>query len=125
MEWGSAKTAGFALAALLADDRELTAVARQLSPELCALLTERMTQIPAESREKARVLRELVAALRPPPELSALPLRARALLAPHLPRELGRMYVQGAPQARAGYEVDQGLLGELERLSRVQGDACP
>jgi hypothetical protein len=121
MERGSAKLAGFVLAALLEGDRELRAVERHLAPELAALLRERLQQIPAQSREKARVLRELVALVRGTSELERLPVRARALLAPHVSREAARMYVEHAPSARAGYEVDPGLVSELERLARSQG----
>jgi hypothetical protein len=119
MEWSSTNKAGFVLAALLCDDRELAAVEHHTSPELLAGLRAESEKISQNPGAKAQALRDLIARMRPAPDPRRLPVRARALLAPHLPRELGCMYVEGAPQARPGYEVDAALVSELERLARA------
>lgn len=124
MESSSTKNAGFVLAALLCGDRDLAAVEQHVSPEWLASLRMECDKIPASSEQKAQALRELIARVRGACAAHTLPVRARALLAPHLSRERARMYVESAPQARPGYEVDAELVSALERLARASGGSA-
>jgi hypothetical protein len=125
MRWGSEKTAGFVLGALLADDRELTRLQANLSPALYALVAERCAALPREARAKAQALRELIDQVRPELLPQRLPARARALIAPRLPRELGRALLREAKESRAGYLAEPGLVALLERLARKRtGDSA-
>ena len=116
MAWDGATQAGFALAAVLAGDRELFSVAGALHHDLLPPLEERCRGL---SEERARALRELVVEVRPPlAHAEPLPVRGRALVAHLVPRELGRRYVRDAPPARPGFEPEPNLVSWLVRLAQ-------
>lgn len=102
---------GFALAALLANDRELAAVRGAIPPALASEIVVRLTG------DKTKLLRELLERVRPPlATLSEqLPSRAAGLLAPHL---LRRARVPVSPP-RPGYVAPEGLVPVLLRLARA------
>jgi len=127
IEWSHSKRAGFALAALLAGDRELGHVAPAISPELArdaALLFEQPSL-----RDKSRLVAHLLSFVRPPLTRLAddLPARLAAAIASKLPRSLARTVIAGAPLARAGFQLEPDLLPRLLRLARrsIDGEAKP
>jgi hypothetical protein len=108
------KLAGFALAALLADDRALEHVERALPPGLSAAVR---AQLALAVPDKALVVAQLLGRTRPAlPSLPPLPPRAVALLAPRLPQ---RPRSALAP-AYAGYVPPPGLLPLLLRIARAE-----
>lgn len=116
MAWNAAKEAGFMLAALLAEDRELQHVAPGIEP--ARLMALRAAQ-PGET-DKARMVRALLAKLRPPLDARALdlPVRARALLARVAPPELRKQLLRDSKAARAHYSADEELVALLVRVAR-------
>jgi hypothetical protein len=117
MAWGPEKRAGFALAALLSDDRELKRVAPALEPALREQLAKQLAEA---SVRRADAIAEWLALLRP--ELDegalALPPRLRALLAPLAKPPLRGALAAGRPPARAHFTADRGLLDALLRIAR-------
>ena len=113
----SATDAGFALAALLADDRELAQVQGRLEPEHLARIRT-LTASPQLTRPV--LIAQLLAHLRPRlSELApTLPVRLRALLAAQLPHEERRDVLLGAPLARPGFEPEPELVSRLVRIAR-------
>jgi hypothetical protein len=122
MAWGPEKCAGFALAALLSDDRELNLTGPALEPALRAELERQLAQA---SARRAEAIADWLALLRPEPGESALalPPRARALLAPLAKPELRRALLAGQPPARAHFAPDRALLDALLRIARWHGRA--
>jgi hypothetical protein len=116
-------TAGFALAALLADDRELACVEGALSetelPALRAQLT--MALRAAETpRNRESGLRALLTVLRPELEGSlALHFspRMRALVARLVPRDQRKLLLSEIA-TRADFNLDEELLRALARIAR-------
>lgn len=113
------KLAGFALAALLADDRALQHVERAIPPSLAA---EARAQLALMGTRKERVVAQLLERVRPAlRSLPPLPPRAAALLAARLPhRPRGTL----AP-AYAGYVPPADLLPLLLRIARAEQAAHP
>jgi hypothetical protein len=117
MAFGEREQAGFVLAAVLAGDRTLECCENALDAATLAALRARLAAVPA-GEGKARALRELVAQVRPGlTRADTLPARARALIAPLLPREQGRRYVSEAPPARAEFEPSRELIVQLVRIA--------
>lgn len=118
MAWGPEKCAGFALAALVADDRSLTAVADALTSEQREHL---VAQLPQGARDQvapqiARLLRELKPLL--DERALALPVRMRRLVANHAtPALRAQLLMDGAP-TRDGFSADEGLAAALLRIAR-------
>jgi hypothetical protein len=102
---------GFALAALLANDRELARVRGAISPALASEVVARLTG------DKTKLLRELLERVRPPLDLppERLSPRAASLLSPHMAR---RTRADGAT-FRPGYVAPEGLVPVLLRLARA------
>src|SRR5690606_18094422 len=94
---------GFALAALLSDDRELTLVHGAVSAELAAGVHAVLAR--AAALPRAERIAGLLDAVRPPLTRlpSSLSARMPALRASKLPRELARRARHDAPPVRAGY----------------------
>ena len=115
--FGPEKAAGFALAAVLAGDRDLARVHGHLEPHDHARI-----RALAESPQLAKpvLIEQLLAHLHPRlAELSPqLPVRLRALLAAQLPRAEGRNVLASAPRARAGFEPERQLVARLIRIAR-------
>jgi len=126
-EWSHSKRAGFALAALLADDRELRHVVSAISPDL-ARATRALFEQPS-LRDKTRLVAHLLSLVRPPLTRlpRELPARVAAAIAGKLPRSLARSVVAGAPLARAGFQLAPDLLPRLLRIARrsIDGEAKP
>jgi hypothetical protein len=139
MAWEDAKQAGFALAAILAGDRELVAVSAALvapaqpgDPGLLPALQARCRGLAgagshagaSQATERVRALRELAERVRPAlVHAAALPPRGRALVADRVARELGRSYVHAAAPARPGFEPEPQLLSWLTALAARGGGA--
>jgi hypothetical protein len=108
--------AGFALAALLCNDRNLTHVRGAVSSELENAARAMLAHDPSEPRaERVRRLLEAVV-----PRLSnaitPLPPRLLALIASKLPRELARR--QRWPLPRSGFTPSPDLIARLLRIAR-------
>ncbi len=117
--WSAAKEAGFALAALLCDDRALAHSAPALPAEVAARARARL--LPSDStRAPAGLIAELLTEVRPPLTSwpRGLPPRLGALLASKLPRPLARELVAAAPHARGDYAPPADLLPLLFRIAR-------
>jgi hypothetical protein len=117
----AAKEAGFALAALLFDDRGLTHVRAALTAELERAARTRLTpREPGSASDKAALIAELLSAVRP--ALTSLPRsvppRLSALLASKLPRALGRELVAAIPPAGPDFTPAPELLPRLLRIAR-------
>jgi hypothetical protein len=117
MVWGPDMAAGFALAALLSDDRDLAQVEVALPPELLPELRAELAL--AHSRELA--VRALLRVLRPELDARAvlsLPSRMRALIARRLPRSQRQAVHEGTLASRAGFDADEDLLQATLRIAR-------
>jgi len=117
MAWAPEKRAGFALAALLSDDRELKLAGPALEPALREALAQQLAQAGARRTD---AIAEWLALLRPELDESALglPPRARALLAPLAKPSLRRALATGRPPARPHFTADRSLLDALLRIAR-------
>jgi hypothetical protein len=118
MAWSASKEAGFMLAALLAEDRELLHVAPALEPA-CA---ERLCALRTTDTDRLRMVRALLERLRPPLDARALqlPPRARALLARVAPGELRKQLLRDSKPTRAHFSADEELIAMLVRVARKQ-----
>lgn len=115
MAWGSDMCAGFALAALLADDRELAHVAGAVPDTLLPALRAQLGQ--ASERE----VRALLRVLRPDLDhevAQRLPARMRALLARRLPSAERQKLREGARESRPDFDLDDELQQLLLRIAR-------
>lgn len=138
MAWGPEKRAGFALAALLCDDRELKAAGPALEPELrqslareladglargSAQVDDLVARGPARvhaSTRRAEAIAGWLALLRPELDETALtlPQRVRALLAPLAKPPLRHALLVGGTAPRPHYSADRELLAALLRIAR-------
>lgn len=116
MAWSSEKQAGFALAALLFEDRALDSVAAAIPEREHAAIAQRLRA----SSDTKHVVRTLLASVRPGLGEAALALspRARGLLARLCPPALRGRMAQGAPQARAHFSLDEALFAVLLRAAQ-------
>ncbi|MEY4515550.1 MAG: hypothetical protein RLZZ450_7672 [Pseudomonadota bacterium] len=117
-EWSLEKQAGFALAALLASDRELGDVRHAVSPAVIEH-TRSLLEEPSV-RDKTRLVAHLLSFVRPPLTAlgSTLPVRLAVALAGKLPQNLARSLLATAPVARTGFQVEPDLLPRLLRIAR-------
>jgi hypothetical protein len=118
-EWSEAKCAGYALAALIAGDRELSAA--DAIPASAAVHTRALVAHEGRSDKTPQGRRQLVegllSAVRPEVALTErVPLRIRALLATRLPRAEARAL--GLPSPRASFTVPDDLWPRLYRIAR-------
>jgi hypothetical protein len=120
----AAQQDGFALAALLANDRSLQQVERALCDESAAQLRNRLAVLAAG--ERAQLVAQLLERVRPPlVELDrALPARLIALLAARLPRRSAALQQPARSSARAGFVLSPALLPLLLRLARAHAERC-
>lgn len=127
MTWSEAKAAGFALAAWLADDRELLHVADALGAGEIAQVRARVVApndtgaAPVGSaRSKAESVQRLLITLRPALDerVLGLPVRVRTLLARFAPAGLRKQLLRDTLPARAHYQPDEELLAVLLRAAR-------
>jgi hypothetical protein len=116
--FAEAKRAGFALAAVLANDRALLAVRSQLEPHQLAPIAALCAR-----DDKPALIASLLHAVRP--QLSdtahlqeALPPRLCAMLAQKLPRAAARALSASAPLARPSFAPAADLLPRLLRIAR-------
>ena len=108
------KLAGFALAALLADDRALEHVERAIPP---ALATAVRAQLSRSGPNQGRVIAQLLERTRPALHaLPPLPPRAAALLAPRLSQRPASALAPAYP----GYAPPPDLLPLLLRIARAE-----
>lgn len=122
MAWGPEQCAGFALTALLADDRSLEKVGDVLtSPLRAELLAFLALAGPSgSSGTKAHTIAEWLKRVRPPLDASAcaLPSRMRALLARTCSEPVRSALLADAAPARAGFAADEALLAVVVRIAR-------
>lgn len=120
-------TSGFLLAATVAeDDASATArgglvrsLAEHVAPEAEALANR-----PAD--ERRAIIRRHASTLRGPARADAPSVpRARALLAPEMPRDVGRVWLAAAPKPRRGYVAPAALRDVLRRVTREARPADP
>jgi hypothetical protein len=119
MTWSEAKRKGLALAAVLWDDRDASAVS--LVPELHAALRSTLAPLArANVESKTRVLRDWAACVRGDirPSADLLPPRFRAQLARHVPRERGRRWLEDAAPTRAEFVLEASLLNSILHMAR-------
>jgi hypothetical protein len=116
VRWSSAKQAGFMLAALLADDRELNQVAPAIEPAQHAALL----QTPGRHGDKKQLVRTLLVSLRPGLDARALAFspRVRSLLARLAGPVLRKQLLAGTTPVRPDYRADEELLAVLLRVAR-------
>ncbi len=116
MAWQPEKAAGFALAALLAGDRELKRVAGALTPEQHTALA----QLLAFEHDKEASVLALLRILKPElnERASALPARIRVLLARSAKAGLRRKLLRDTEPTRPHFNADQALLHALSRIAR-------
>jgi hypothetical protein len=109
------KQAGFALAAMLADDRKF----EQVRPFVDAsfVSSDAAPSAPVDRRSRiAALLRDLRPALT---ERSAgLPARLAVLIAPQLPRSVAACVLRDAPAQRSGFMPAPTLVRCLARIAR-------
>jgi len=119
--WNERKTAGLALGALLWGDRPLARAA--LTEALLDGATQRLAPLENtrdSAGQKQRLVRELVEQVRPEPrDTPAMSGRVRALLARHVPRELGRRWLEGTIPARTDYSAPEELVRTLLHWLRL------
>jgi hypothetical protein len=124
--------AGFALAALLLDDRDLHEVEGALPatpPDLAAelaLLCAHAVPRASTARDREHGLGSLLRALRPELTVAgalSLPPRARALIARFYPAHARKALCTETPPLRAEFVADEELLRALARLSRSAAEA--
>lgn len=125
MAWSSEKEAGFALAALLADDRDLADVASTLSAQQHTALASQL----ALDGDRSAAVRRWLAVLKPPLDERSLQLsaRLRAALARLAPPAVRKQLLEGASMAaarRPSYVSDDALLTLLLRLARTPSDSA-
>ncbi len=124
-EWSEAKCAGYALAGLIAGDRELAAA--DVLPVPVAARTRALLahdggahKTPRDKLARRQLVDRLLSAVRPEIALTAdVPLRVRALLATRVPR--GQARALGLPAPRAGFSVPDDLWPRLYRIARYHG----
>jgi hypothetical protein len=117
--------AGLLLAAQLAGDRGAVAALPALASALAQRVCERAAALDALTPEaRAEALRAVALRLRAVSlgRAAQLPLRARALLAPEVPRVLGVAWEREAPLVRRGFAVSAGVRAAVRAAA---GDPTP
>lgn len=120
MGWSDRTVEGFLLAATVAEvPAEEVARASVAGPA-----AQRIAQAAARLRDldagrRRRELARIAAVLRePPPADVPMPLRARAILAREMPRDVGRVWMGAAPAPRRGFVAGPALRDVLRRAAR-------
>ncbi|MEZ4339422.1 MAG: hypothetical protein R3B82_22595 [Sandaracinaceae bacterium] len=109
---------GMLLAATAADDPSGERAAPGLAPGLAAAFAARAAELSARTSEARRdEIRRLAGELRAIAPSAELPPAARAILAPALPRELGRRWAASAAPVRRGFRVHPALRATLRRFA--------
>lgn len=110
---------GMLLAATAADDRAGEMATAGLAPGLAEALRARARELSARPSEARRdEVRRLAGELRAIASSADLPPAARSILAPALPRELGRRWAASAPPVRRGFRVHPALRATLRRYAK-------
>jgi hypothetical protein len=128
MAWGEAKCAGLALAAVLWDDRSLEDIAAHLAAApLAQARADNRVLHESSTADKTRLLRARTEFVRGEVTARAadLPPRARALLARHVPRDVGRRWLEQVPPARADYQPSRCLVATLHHFARTPSPSGP
>ena len=109
---------GMVLAATIQDDAGGERALPGLADGLARALRER-TEALAESDSTTRrsAIRDITGRLRAVAQSAQLPTRARAILAPEMPRAIGRKWASQAPPVRRGFRVAPALRATLRRLA--------
>jgi hypothetical protein len=132
MPWSRRRQEGFALGALLCEDRAASAARRGLHPEVAPRAVELAEQLDRTQRaDRRRFVRSMLqagAGRRPipapaPTARSPSRVRALSLLAAELDPELGRALLAAAPPPRPGYVPPPALLRLLRRQLATDADA--
>ena len=113
---------GLVFAAIVQDDRHGPTASRGLAPKVGAALRERLRELDALTRaQRHEVVRALVAKLVAIPTDAELPPRAALILAPSVPREVGRRWAANAPEVRRGFRVTRAVKSVLRHLAAPAG----
>jgi hypothetical protein len=123
MTWTTAQREGFALGAIVANDRGAALGASGLAAWEREALVERARQLAGLDRSARRrwladtltALRGVVAPVLTEAQAARVPQRALALLATHVPHDVGERWLAGAPLPRAGYTPEPALRALLAR----------
>jgi hypothetical protein len=120
MTWTERMSEGFAVAALAHDDPDGTRAARGLAPHAQSPATRVLAELGAHERSATRTFLRQALATAPvdpafAPRGTHAAVRARALLAAHVERTLGREWLQAAPAVRSGFTSDARLVRWLLR----------
>lgn len=121
MVWGREKQAGFLLAALLAEDQDLSLAGPSLSDEARATLqATRAAGDPPSRDAKARSIAERLRLLRPELDASAvrLPARMRCVLSRAAKGPLRAQLLVESQPVRADFSLQGGLVATLMRIAR-------
>jgi len=123
MAWGPDTVAGFTLAALLSDDRDLAYVSDAVAPDLVRAVHARLDGMlarPDSSQNREDGVRALLAVLRPELDASALslPARVHGLLARLAAPKLQKLLRADSAPTRADFNLDEDLLSALARIAR-------
>ncbi|MBX3273579.1 MAG: hypothetical protein KF729_25165 [Sandaracinaceae bacterium] len=109
---------GLLLAATVAGDRDGGLARAGLAPGPARGLAERSAALAALDAEARRdEVRRLAGSLRAIALDAALPVAARAILAPALDREAGRRWTEGASPVRRGFRAPPALRATLRRFA--------
>lgn len=110
---------GMVLAATARADRGAREALPGLAPGLARALADRIAELDAMTRSARHTrVKEIVERMASVPTDAQLPPRARAILAPDLPRELAVAWSRGAPRVRRGFRVNRAIKLLLRRLAQ-------
>ncbi len=116
MGWPDGMRRGALLSAMIDGDSRLDRVAETLGE---AAATRATADELAQGRDKRALLAELAASMEPTIDTDARSVpRARALLAPRVPRPVGEAWLADAPPVRRGFRPRPGLVRSVAHASR-------
>lgn len=127
MSWQPEKQAGFLLAALLAEDRDLAAASPALLPQARDELSATVADSQLSSREaKAHTIAAWLRLLRPDLDASALslPSRMRCVLARAAKAPLKGQLLSGSQPVRADFWLEPQLASAISRIAHHTAHAA-
>lgn len=127
MAWAHRVSRGFALAAVIADDKgaaqALCGLTDGARSTVAGVLEHMATLQGAERRRELRSMAEELRPLPPGRDLIARP-RVRALLAPDVERDVGVRWLSEAPAVRRDYRSPPGLRASVRRAAASAASAA-
>jgi hypothetical protein len=118
-EWSDRQVQGFTLAATVHHDPRARQAVAGLAPVIVDDITAPADELTVCSAAKRRERVRSITAQLPPAlgEQAVLEPRAQALLAPSVPKRIGRNWLKNAPSPRPGFRPEPGLLALLRRIA--------